>query len=262
MHVQQAIFTSTDRGQIKGYQLVAMSEGIDRHTAHELGRWSPSQVETDDSDHWIVSYYVVSEERVAVARTMLGGAEYSGRGNQQVVTSILVLDRGQFSAYENNALSVCRSALTMGGLRLPARLPSRLEPLELPDFPFPSPRSEVDCRGPDDGSWSRSRLAAGLWCEPVGEAVVEPRWQAALRNGQRIAVVGARHVWATAEAMLHSLSHENRPLVSFTTGLPPSLKRPFQVHFLPQVTPQVSQFLKSEAVSLVDLRTPHVLSGQ
>lgn len=109
MKIQQAIFTSSDRGQIKGYQLVAISDDIDRSILRELQRWSPSHMGDDDPAKWTINYFPVSEDHVAVTRTVLGGPEYSSRGGSQVVTLIAVLDNEQFAAYENNAMLVARS---------------------------------------------------------------------------------------------------------------------------------------------------------
>lgn len=230
MKIQQAIFTSSDRGQIKGYQLVAMSEDIDRNIVRELQRWSPSHMDEDAPAKWTINYFPVSKDRVAVTRTILGGPEYSSRGGLQVVTTIAVLENEQFAAYDNNAMLVARTALALGWLRLPSDIPSRLEAIELPDRPLAT--SNDTCQLEVSLLRSLTEL---------------------LENKKRIAIVGAQCPLIMAESLIQNLSAQGRRMFSFTTGLLPTLCRPFQAHFLARTTPLINQSLKSESISLVEL---------
>lgn len=260
MKIQQAVFSSSDRGQIKGYQIVAMSEGIDRSILKELQRWSPSHMTDDDPSKWTINYFPVSEDRVAVTRTVLGGPEYSSRGGSQVVTLIAVLDNQQFAAYENNALLVVRNALALGWLRVPSNMSSRLEAFELPDYPLIAsckteqhPHMNLVASGPLVGS----ALSA------TDEQEIDIRMLRGLiellESKKRIAIVGARRPIILAETLIQSLPVEGRREFSFTTGLLPALYRPFQAHFLSSTTPVINQSLKSEGVTLIEL--PCFLQG-
>jgi hypothetical protein len=120
--VEQAIFASSDRGSVKGYQLVAKSSGVDRATSQELCRWAPSQIPSSDPSQWTINYFPVSDDFVAVTRTVLGGPEYSSRGGTQVVTLILILRDEQFLSYGCNSILVAKTALAMGCLKLPSEM--------------------------------------------------------------------------------------------------------------------------------------------
>jgi hypothetical protein len=252
--IQQAIFTSSARGQIKGYQLVATSDGIDRSLARELQLWSPSQVTEDDPAQWTINYYPVDAERIAVTRTVLGGPEYSGRGGTQVVTLILILNNQQFAAYNNHAVRVAQTALALGGLRLPSSFPSRLPTFELPECPFAyfTPESDPLNDGVKVGR-SPANAEAVRASEPEGwEGELLVKLKAVVVGKQRLTIVGAQDPRKLVEQLLDTLPSDSRRPMSFTTGLPPALNRPFGVHFLPAITPVMRQWLRSESVQVID----------
>lgn len=260
MKIQQAIFTSSARGQIKGYQLVAASDGIERSLARELQLWSPSQVADDDPSQWTLNYYPVDADHIAVTRTVLGGPEYSGRGGTQVVTLILILNNQQFAAYDNHAVRVAQTALALGGLRLPSNFPSRLPSFELPDCPLVhvTPQSDPPC---DGGTVGRALAGADEVCysEPADwEARLLGKLNAVVAGNQRLAIVGALEPFRLVERLLDAVPAGSRRLLSFTTGLPPALSRPFGVHFLPAITAVMRQWLRSESVQVIDA---HELAG-
>ena len=119
--VDQAVFASSDRGRIKGYQLVSASSGVDRACSQELCRWAPTQFPTDDPDTWTINFFPVSRDLFAVTRTVLGGPEYSGRGGMQVVTLILLLRDDQFAAYGCNPIAVAKNSVDAGVLATAAK---------------------------------------------------------------------------------------------------------------------------------------------
>lgn len=257
MKIQQAIFTSSDRGQIKGYQLVAVSEDIDRSLSRELQLWSPSHLGEDDPAKWTINYFPISPDHVAVTRTVLGGPEYSSRGGAQVVTLIMVLHNQQFSAYYNNAMLVARTALALGWLRIPSDLPSRLEPIELPDVPLPAARGNHSFSPPhittpvDHCSTISASSTAKL--DDQLDVHVQSSLTELLKNKQRIGIVGARNPLRMVESFIERLPMANRRAFSFTTGLHPTYNRPFQAHFLASASPALAQTLKSEGIMLVDV---------
>jgi len=254
VEIQQAIFTSSARGQIKGYQLVATSDGIERSLARELQLWSPSQVADDEPSQWTLNYYPVDAEHIAVTRTVLGGPEYSGRGGTQVVTLILILTNQQFVAYDNHAVRVAQTALALGGLRLPSHFPSRLPSFELPDCPlvYVTPQNA----SPSDGETvSRSLATAEELCCSATEEWEDrllDKLNAVAAGNQRLAIVGALDPRKLVERMLDALPAGSRRLLSFTTGLPPALSRPFGIHFMPAITAVMRQWLRSESVQVIE----------
>lgn len=234
LHVDQAVFASSDRGPVKGYQLVARSAGIDKDSSQELCRWSPTQFPSSDADHWMLGAFRLANGRVAVTRTVLGGPEYSRRGAAQVVTLMLLLHEQQFRHYACNAIAVAKTALALGYLRLSldsgrselgkACLPERPIMASPPAFsPSPDSRSE-----------------------PMFEQI-----RRLLSMSRRVAVAGLNKPIDAMARLLDDLPEDARMDLSFTTGLTPSTRRPFQVHFLDSVGHKLHHSLDSQRIVLL-----------
>lgn len=229
MQIQQAIFTSSDRGTMKGYQLVAKSAGVDRACAQELCRWSPSQMTSDDPSRWTINYFPVLDDHVAVTRTVLGGPEYSARGGIQVVTLILVLTNDQFANYGCNAVSVARTAMLYGWLRLPLDVGRQaLETIQLPHKPLVEPV-----------------------VVPDHEDALLQSVMSMVRESRRVAIIGDHDPLGTIETLIAWLPVESRRAFSFTTGLAPAVRRPFQTHFLDNVSNSTQRTLDSQSIACV-----------
>ncbi len=212
--VEQAVFASTDRGSMKGYQLVSKSSGVDRSCSQELCRWAPSQVPSNDPKQWTINYFPVSDDSVAITRTVLGGPEYSSRGGTQVVTLILVLRDEQFLSYASNPILVARTALAMGWLKLPLDMAcEQLPQAILPSCPVVEPLLPDDCES--------DRYSQLL--DDVTDLI---------KASRRVAVIGLTNPIDAVDRLIPRLSVELRRDFSFTTGLTPAIRRPFQAHFL------------------------------
>lgn len=213
LEVEQAIFASADRGSMRGYQLIAKSAGIDAACSQTLCRWSPTQLALE-MDQWALSCFRISETMVAISRSLWGGSEYSGRGSAEVVTVMLILRDEQFSAYADHPLSVASTALAMGLLKLPFDVTSPLlERASLPPYPLVN-------RPPIAGE------------EPTPPVATIATLVELLTQQRRLAVIGATNPWGILARMLAQLPRPVRRQLSFTTGLTPTISRPFQVHFL------------------------------
>ncbi len=235
INVEQAVFASTDRGKIKGYQLVSQSDGVDRTIGQELCRWAPTRVSWSDPTKWTLNYFRVSDDAVAVTRTVLGGPEYSGRGGMQVVTLILVLRRAALASYGYNPIAVAKTALAMGYLRLPLEMTrAPLPPAVLPSRPivdwFPTPLTESE----DDASARQIAKTVEL-----------------LREGRRVAMIGTDDPMEVMECLMPKLTVETRQQFSFSTGLAPAVRRPFQLHFLPSVDVTMQRTLDAQNIDCV-----------
>lgn len=253
MKIQQAIFTSLDRGQVKGYQLVAKSDDIDRSISRELHRWSPSHLGHADPSNWTINYFPICDESVAVARTVVGGPEYSSRGGSQVVTIIAVLSNQQFAAYDNNAIYFAETAMALGWLRIPPNMPARLEAFDVPAEPFVGSfdHHRLPAMQPTENrSLARDSLRNEYRSE-ILHAGLAREIVAALESRVRLAIVGASHPISLVTQLILALPVPQRRECSFTTGLPPALHRPFQVHFLADSNPVLNQLLKSEGIRLI-----------
>ncbi len=236
IHVEQAVFASSDRGSMKGYQLVAKSAGIDRETSSELSRWSPTRMVDERPEHRTINAFPISEDRFAVTRTVVGGPEYSGRGGIQIVTLILVLRDDQFSRYLHNAILVAKTAMATGGLRLPMsakdeKLPTLALPAE-PLFQVPDPFKR---RSTEESLMPLLEEVSGL-----------------LKEARRVAVISRGNPIEAAASLIPMLDYEQRRSFSFTTGLAPAISRPFQLHFLRDADAPMRHTLASQKIVSVE----------
>ncbi len=231
MWAEQAVFASADCQHRKGYQLVAHSEGIDSAMGQSLCRWAPSHgALVDPRPHaWSLSYFPVDANHIAVTRTAYGGAEYSGRGGMQVVTSFLVVPLDALWGYENDPLRLARTAMALGYLRLPNSHNEHRAPVRLPDQAVPLPHL---ARCGDDVSAS-SRLGSA---------------RDSLRKCQRVVILGESNPLHAMQQLLDQLPSSQRLGVSFTTGLTWSMQREFQVQFLPSANPALRQRLAAQNI--------------
>ncbi len=236
INVEQATFSSSDRGAMKGYQLIAKSAGIDRDAGNELCRWSPTRIIDERSDHWIINAFPITGERFVVARTVVGGPEYSSRGVSQIVTLILVLRDAQFSRYSYNPILVVKTAMAIGGLRLPLDVnEAKLPTLELPGEPLH--------QAPDP---TMLRSADGE------EAELRERIRAELNKDRRVAVIGQTDPFKILAELIPTLDAAQRTKISFTTGLAPAISRPFRVHFLRGADAPMRHTLNSQRITRLE----------
>ena len=239
--VQQAIFASADRGSMKGYQIVARSAGVDRYISQTLHGWAPTQMPDDAPGAWTINYFPVNDQKVAITRTVLGGPEYSSRGGFEVVTLILLLSNEQFGAYQSNPILVAKTAIATGTLRLPLQIDGEyLPPANLPCPPLVYPPPPVA----DDQSHATDRHHLSGMLDRLAKMV---------NQRERIAVIGQQNPIAVVEHLLPRLSEKVRREFSFTTGLLPTVRRPFQAHFLATADLSRQRTLESQNIHQVHL---------
>lgn len=217
MLVEQAIFTSADTSIMRGYQLVSRSLGISNTDAAEINRWSPSHdsLLCRDIRSQSLNFYPLCGDRYVVSRTLHGGREFSQRGGWQVVTISLVIRSDQLRQYDNNPVALARVARSLGYLRWQLSI----------DGSVPLTRVELP-----DGAASESLRH----CE--GHFAANDAWNA-LRNHESIAILtNEPDRLGTIEALMYSVGVDERPKLSFTTGLKPAAQRPFRVHVMPNAT--------------------------
>jgi len=232
LSVEQAVFTSSDRGPMKGYQLVSKSPGIDRNLSQELCRWAPTKSSSENPDDWTLHCFPIADDFVAVARTTLGGPEYSGRGGTQVVTMILVFRNEQLEPFAFNPIAVAQTALAMGYLKLPLEM----EREQLPCAMLPS-CSLIERRG------VTQEYRTIEDCEQLlSEAA------SLLKDGRRIAIVGPIDSIAAVDRLILRLPIDSRRGLSFTTGLAPSIRRPFQLHCFANADLMTRRTLESQNI--------------
>lgn len=233
MQVEQAVFTSANTQRMRGYQLIAQSPGISDHVARQISLWCPSQsaLQASDADFECLSFFRVTDESVAIARSIRGGPEYSARGELEIVTLLLVLRNDQLAGYDFHPLAVALTAMTLGHLRLRAEFPARLSRVELPH------------RAPL-GIESRTVSPPGI------ERALDKAIQC-LRQDRRVAVSGSANFIDSLEYLLRHMSSADRLGLSFTTGLKLSRSRPFRVQFLSAVDTATHRQLSAQGIAHV-----------
>jgi hypothetical protein len=229
MRVEQAIFTSTRAARVQGYHLAARSSGLDDDTARILTRWAPSHgaLASSEPDATCLNFHPVGERWLAVSRTAYGGPEYSARGGLELFTRFLLVRPDQLAGYDNDPLAFARVATALGYMRFEPEFAEQPPPLDLPrDALFALTAS----LGGDGACANLSHTLAG--------------------DGRATVVGDADPVGSLANLLRHT-SSQSRLQLSFTTGLKPSLHRPFRLHFLPAIDPVQRRQLISQGIAVI-----------
>src|SRR5262245_1757493 len=237
MRIEQAIFTSLQSSRLDGYQLAATSSGIARELEKELTVWGPAHDSLWDTrcDARSVNFHPLSNGTFCLSCTTIAGAEYSGRGGGRIYTQMFVLGSEALTQFANDPFLVLRALAAAGRLLVLDTIPS-----SLPSVPLLGRSTKAD-----------ESLAHGI-VEEVGEKVFHDLAQAITGPG-RVAVSTSGHVERLFQAVLHTLPFEQRPSISFTTGLKDSARRPFKLFVLPSDPVIVRQAQRASAVKVIDL---------
>lgn len=217
MKLQQAIFASARTASGNGYQLVARSRGILDQDAQELAVWGPSHDSLSDAagQSASVNFLSLPSGAVCVSKTSAAGAEYSGRGGQQVYTQCFVLERDQFARFSNNPFAVLKALTAQGSVETLERPAG-----ELPAISLLGRASVVDI----DAVTQAERL--------LGARRIAGLVQAALAQST-LAIVTSDESRVVLTAALNCLPVECRTEFSLTTGLKFSPQRPFRLSVFP-----------------------------
>jgi len=161
-----------------------------------------------------------------------GGPEYSNRGGLQLFTRSLVFQRDQMARFRSDAVSLARLLTSLGHLRFQADTPRRLAPVTLPD--------RISTAWMPDITSDADRVMVDRLLRFVDQASV--------------AVIGANDPMAVLMAVLSRMPERGRLELSFTTGLKPSIYRPFRIQFLPSVDATLQRHLNSQGVSILEVQ--------
>jgi hypothetical protein len=210
---EQAIFTSLPRRGKAGYHLVARSPGVSDAEAGALTTWSPSHgaLIVDDSNRSSANFHHLPSGRYALSRTCEGPGEYSGRGGRQLYTHALIVDEKKLRQADNQPFNLFRDALALGYLHYHPEPDATLRPVKLSSF-YPAK---------DAAYWAGHAGTLGL--SSFGTLLEQ------LVSGKTVELAYSGDRSLLAECLIGLVPTESRPLVSFTTGLRPSLVRPYQL---------------------------------
>jgi hypothetical protein len=235
--IEQAIFTSAETDRAQGYQLVRRSPGLSEADARELSLWGPSHDSLLErpGERTSVNFFRLESGSYSVSRTILGGAEYSGRGGEKVYTQFLVVPPAVLARFGNNAFAVLRAATAIGALELREPTTAPLESLSLSGRAAPVEQT----------------LLAQLSREP-GSCAMATLVQAAL-SSDRLAVAVSTSREQLIAGLLNLLPVECRTEFSFCTALKSSPARPVRISCLDD-DPANWRAIARGGVTLLDLK--------
>ena len=234
MLVEQALFTSALTQQARGYHLVARSSGVTDRMAKTLAMWSPTH-DSLTQPHLSadsINFFQLDQDWSALTRTVRGESEYSNRGGLRLETNILVFRTSQLSTHDYNPLSVAALALALGHLRLRAQAPRLLDSLQLPSSAWATRIHEAKSADGDEDTITKLIR---------------------LTSQSRVMVVGAESPRKVVGTLLQRLPADRRAGLTFSTGLRPSLHRPFRVQFLPQLSENLREKMAAAGIICLDV---------
>ena len=249
MQVEQISYGSVKRPRMKGYQVIGKSSGIDSSLSGAFCKWAPSHnsIETSGDqaavDSWGLSFFPLPDDHFAVARTMHGGPEYSGRGGLSVVTSALVLSRKQFAAYEFHAIDLARTALSLGSLILHLDTDEQLPPVTLTTRAVALRQPESDFT---DSTPPLLPNHAVTWIARESVSL--------LRDGRRVMIAGHCDPLPILTQLLDQLKPGERAHTSFACGLKPSSRREFRLQLTQErMSPKLQKELERSGIVPIDI---------
>ena len=236
MHIPQAIFTSVRGKRLDGYQLAARSEEVDDELARDLQAWGPahdSLLHPREGIESINFHPLAGGKWYVLSRTVCSGAEYSGRAGGRVYTQMFLLPPDGLSRFANNPFLVLRSLRAAGRLVVYDDVPDALRSLRLVG------------RAAEHETDDRNQV-------PSGTLTALER---ALRESHSVAVLGVKEAEPWFSALFRRLGVDDRLQTSFSTGLKPSLGRPFKLFVAPDDAVQQRQLSRQSGVRMVELRS-------
>jgi hypothetical protein len=236
MRIPQAIFTSLRGPKMAGYQLAAVSEGIDDDMARELNVWGPAHdsLIEETAEEPSVNFHPLGEDNFCLSLTRPAGAEYSGRRGPRVYTQMFILSREALAQFDNNPWLILRATLAAGRAGVYDELPARLRTLPL-----------VGRAGEADS-------AIQQYLDQVGEESLADLTKAVLKKPQ-VGLATLHSPRLVVSALFHLLSPQDRLKVSFTTGLRHSPRRPFRLFAFPREAVIHRQFDRLQGVTVMEL---------
>ncbi len=237
--VHQAVFSSaaTSRGQ--GYQFLAWSPGVTPSLRQQLHPWAPTHDSlVEPPPHGAGLNFFLLERHAVVSWSGYAGQEYSGRG-AAVFTHFLLAERSQFEKAGAHPFALLQAALGKQVVAPCLPLPETLPEVKLPLRP----------------TWVELELLLPL--RQTNPATWLPGVLAALEAGRRV-VIRAEEVspHVLARGLWSCLPQSLRMRTSFTTGLVPSLRRPFQLMVWERLPWSAARLRRQTGAVVVELGRP------
>lgn len=238
--IEQAIFTSAETQRAGGYQVIAVSDGLEDSELREIAAWGPSHgsLLSEGPEAASLNFHRLHSGRYCASRTVHAGPEYSARGGLRVYTHCLIVPPGVLARFANNPFALLRAALANGTLRVHEEIPRRLSACTLSGR-----AAAVD-----------TALLARL-CSSPGAPWLATLLQAAL-DSVTLAVRGGPAPEALFAGILNCLPPPCRTEFSFSTGLKFSWRRPFRMVALGPDPQEQQRLRRLYHVAVLDLDQP------
>lgn len=232
--IDQAIFTSTQSGQNEGYHLAAHGRSLPADEIRELVQWGPAHDSLQAGSRISLNFHPLSSGRICCSMTTMAGAEYSGRGGERVYTHMFVAPEAVFSLFHGHAFRLLDALVAAGHARTLNTLPPELPQVELcrgcSRLNFPNLEAVLKRVSP--------LKLAGLIAATISQSAVGIASPACPRQ--------------LFSAICDLFPPSRRGLVSFTTGLRPSPRRPYRLCILPQDPQQQRQAARTTNLLIID----------
>ena len=209
MKLEQAVFVSATIGHEDKICLAGRTSCVDDQLAKQVFRWVPERWELAQRHAEGIAFFRVNDNFFGVSRSVRGASDLRGRGEKQLVTSVLLIRREQMKAFSNNGAILAVVAQTHGGLLLPSRLGAELKPFDLPN--------ETSLRP--------------VVSEPEKRAKEVETITRAIEIHQQVAVVGLEDPLDYVAGYLSHLPTEKKLGTSWAVGLDVAKSRPFDLQF-------------------------------
>jgi hypothetical protein len=169
----------------------------------------------------------------------VAGEEYSGRGGGRVYTQMFVLSRELLARFANDPFLILRAMEAAGRLIVFEEVPETLFRLPLVGR----------CLA------AHSECVTDILSEIGATAFDEIL--SAISSLSSVAVAAKAPLEKLFQAVLQSLSPEERLTLSFTTGLKHSPRRPFKLFAVPCEDSTIRQSQRMSGARIIDLTTAH-----
>jgi len=238
--LEQALFTSLQSTDNEGYQIAACSSGIDDATSRELAAWGPSHDSLQPGliEAVSINTHTLPDGRICFSLSRITDDEYSGRG-RSVATWMLIADGSGFEMFGNHPLRLVDAASAAGWAVADEQADASCEPLS-----FAGRARSVNLEAV---AQAVSVFGAETLAAIVERTTSVPCLGIAVSQNRRLLI----------DALFSLLPAAIRLQVSFTTGLMPSLRRPFRVHLLSPQAEVSRTFRRTFEGELIDLTQPN-----
>lgn len=231
MKLPQLVFVAATVGGQEKVCLASCSPGIEDCLIAEVLPWVPERWQLAQRHSEATAFFPVNQEYFAISRSVRGKADSKGRGEKQLVTTVLLVRREQLVGYSGNPVVLTMIVQAHGGLMLPQRLVESVASFEVPDQSILEP----------------------VVADPETRARQAEQIARAMEIHGQVAVIGLNHPLGYLGEYLASLPKEQRLSLSWAIGLDVTKERRFDLQFFQGLDSAVQKDLVQLQVRTITL---------